>query len=240
MKTGFQIKNITHATSVSAVAQTYSFDFIKEFKHAVGVVLVANAGAGTGIKLALKDHNKRFLNEVPYEALKANQEIDRRNLFVPVYIPAYGNRITIELSALTITTAINFDIIFILSNDCKPFTYKNYQVRRYTVPSGTSGNYSCADFDFDTEYKKAVGLAIIHDQAYKYRVSLKNQSGSILMHQIHSDLIAIDNDSTLNQPDRYLPIEVETTDVTAHVEIETISTFSSDLTFDIIFLLSND
>jgi len=237
----FQIKNITHATSVNSIYKEFSFDFKNEYKNAIGVLLIVNAGAGTGIKLSIEDSSKIHLSFAPYEAYITSREINRKDTFIPVFIPANGNTAIVKLQALTITTALDFDVIFLMSNEsCKNIDLLNlfeFQHSRYTIPSGTTTKYQTALLNTNVEFAKIKGIALVLDQDYKFRFAIKDSAGSIIVDQLHSELLRIDNSTTMGQSDKFFPINIEAKGQKIIFEYEPISTVSSDINVDVILLL---
>jgi len=210
----FQIKNITHATSVNSIYKEFSFDFKNEYKNAIGVLLIVNAGAGTGIKLSIEDSSKIHLSFAPYEAYITSREINRKDTFIP---------------------------IFLMSNEsCKNIDLLNlfeFQHSRYTIPSGTTTKYQTALLNTNVEFAKIKGIALVLDQDYKFRFAIKDSAGSIIVDQLHSELLRIDNSTTMGQSDKFFPINIEAKGQKIIFEYEPISTVSSDINVDVILLL---
>lgn len=238
--------NITTGTSVTPVVLDYqvslenTYDIIK----AIGIVKIT--GADDEVKIAIQDDVKTIFNKAPVSAVyQLDTRLNKPNLLLNCHIKIVNNQIKVTLTADSISTAVNYDIVLLLAKSketSEPERTFDYQLQKFAFSSGQS---DWADGDihgktlarFKDTHQRVTGILVQCPVAG--RIGIKDGNNNYLVNRIHKDFLQYNIEIPLEE--RFYPIRIDNIkNQQFGVEFKPLSQLIADTYIDIVFLLEKD
>ncbi len=230
----YQVENITQAIAVSPQSKSFNLDLKKGYKYCIGIALIKRAGAGNKIRLGFSDNTKVILNPVNLDIFEMSTGDNANMQFFPTLIDADNNNIDIDLIFESIITAIDIDVVFLLSDEKPEISNYQFQHKRLSTPKTITTKHDFSGFDLNAAYKKIVGLMILPTEAYKSRFGVKNNAGTVLISDLDKSFFASKDVKPL---ERFFKADLVADGETIVMTYEPLETIVNDYFIDIIFLL---
>jgi len=233
-----QLYKLAQALSATAINNNFIVQLANDYNACVGIALKKNAGAGTFIKLGVKQ-DIIFFNPTPIENWTIDHSyIPKDFIFRKCNIPAKGKELIINLIADTITTALDWDVYLMLDNiDCKvPKHDYNFQHQQITVPNGTATKYETVEFKITSACAKAIGFAVVCGT--DCRIGIKDASNkNYIFNPVRDSLLKLSD--KLAYDHNFYPVDIIKSKQII-VEVEPLAALGADLKIECVFLTKTE